>query len=144
MPVDLIEGHTNFLDVGFDVFGHLVSVMFCDDVKAELMRLHPAVGYIEDAEALIYKYTKEAKVEIFVKFDAKIGSIAHEAFHAIWNLFDYHGMKRDDEGMAYHLGYLVEHIVEAQIQALEAKNGTAEDSLRQQELENTGIFCCLL
>jgi hypothetical protein len=101
------------------------------------------VGDMEDAEALIYKYNHEAKVEIFVKFDAKIGSITHEAFHAIWNLFEYHGMKRDDEAMAYHLGWLAEQIVEAQIQALEAKNA-AVSRLQKQECADAGFVCCLL
>ena len=127
MPLMIRDGHTNFFDTGFEVFGHLVSVMFCDDVKATMAKIHPEIGRVDDAEALIYKYTRQAKSEIFIKFDAKVGSITHEAFHAVWNIFEYHGMKRDDEAMAYHLGYLVEEIVGAQIEALEAKNAESED-----------------
>lgn len=127
MPLTIADGHTNFFDTGFEVFGHLVSVMFCDDVKDTMVKLHPEVGRVNDAEALIYKYTHQAKSEIFIMFDAKVGSITHEAFHAVWNIFECHGMKRDDEAMAYHLGYLVEEIVGAQIEALEAKNAESED-----------------
>jgi hypothetical protein len=144
MPVRLIDGHTNFFDVGFEVFGHKVSIMFCDDVKREMIALHPEVGQIDDAEALCYMYKRAAMAEIFVKFNAKIGSISHEAFHAIWHLFEYHGMKKDDEGMAYHLGYLVEEIVGAQIQALEAKNAATERELQRQELEGSCIIYGLL
>lgn len=144
MPVTIQEGRTNFFDIGLDVFGHKVCVMFCDDIKHELLNLHPEVGRLIDAEALIYKYNHEAQVELFLRFDAKAGSIAHEAFHAVWNLYEYHGMKRDDEGMAYHLGYLVEAILEAQIEALEAKNAYVRNKVRNKELENAGVFYCLL
>jgi hypothetical protein len=127
VPLTIADGHTNFFETGFEVFGHLVSVMFCDDVKDTMVKLHPEIGRVNDAEALIYKYTCQAKSEIFIKFDAKFGSITHEAFHAVWNIFEYHGMKRDDEAMAYHLGYLVEAIVGAQIEALEARHAESED-----------------
>jgi hypothetical protein len=127
MSLMIHDGHTNFFDTGFEVFGHLVSVMFCDDVKNTMVKLHPEIGSVDDAEALIYKYTRQAKSEIFIKFDAKVGSITHEAFHAVWNLFAYHGMERDDEAMAYHMGYLVEALVGAQLEALEAKNAESED-----------------
>jgi hypothetical protein len=144
MPVRLTDGHTNFFDVGFEVFGHKVSIMFCDDVKREMMALHPEVGQIDDAEALCYMYKHAAMAEIFVKFNAKIGSISHEAFHAIWHLFEYHGMKQDDEGIAYHLGYLIEEIATAQIEALEAKNATTEHELQRPELKGSCIIYGLL
>lgn len=117
MPVTIKAGHSNFYDVAFQVLGHQVSIMFCDDVKRTMAEIHPEVGRIEDAAALIYKYNHAAKSEIFVKFDADIGSIVHESFHAVWNIFEYHGMKRDDEAMAYHMGFLVNEIARAQVEA---------------------------
>jgi hypothetical protein len=139
MSVVLKAGHSNFFDTGFDVFGHKVSIMFCDDVKHTFSELHPD-SKTNDAEALIYMYDGSAKSEIFLNFDADVGSVVHEASHAVWNLFEYHGVKLDDESLAYHLGYLVREISGAQKQAQEAKTEYA----RNKELENIGIFCCLL
>jgi hypothetical protein len=139
MSVVLKNGHSNFFDLGFDVFGHQVSVMFCDDVKHTLSELHPD-SKTDDAEAIIYMYDNEAKAEIFLRFEANVGSIVHESSHAVWNLFTYHGVKLDDEAFAYHLGYLVKEILRAQT---EAQEGKAEYA-RLKELENIGIFCCLL
>jgi hypothetical protein len=120
MPVNIRSGHSNFFDVAFGVFGHQVSAMFCDDVVRTMSEIHPKVK-VEDAAALIYKYHAAAKSEIFLKFDADIGSIVHEAHHAVWNIFEYHGLTKDDEAMAYHLGYLVNEIARAQVEAEEAK-----------------------
>jgi hypothetical protein len=133
LPVNIKAGQSNFFDIDFAVFGHQVSAMFCDNVRHTIAQIHPEVGTIDDAAALIYKYRAAAKSEIFVKFDADIGSIVHEAHHAVWNLFEYHGMKRDDEAMAYHLGFLVTEISRAQIEAEKAKEAYIESKRVEHE-----------
>jgi len=38
------------------------------------------------------------------------GTIAHEASHAVEELFNFTGVSRDEENFAYHLDYLVGRI----------------------------------
>lgn len=47
----------------------------------------------------------------FKKKDATPGTIAHEAWHAIYHMLkDFAGAEIEDETVAYHLGYLVDQI----------------------------------
>lgn len=140
MPALVNVGHSNFCDLGFDVFGYKVSVMFCDDVARAVHELHPIIASDHDATALTYTYSNEARSEIFFPFTTSAETIAHEAFHAVWHMVEYVGMKKDNECMAYHLGHLVGEIVKAKKEAQEAKL----EHIRNKELQNTGIFCCLL
>lgn len=140
MPVAVIQGHTNFFEAAFEAFGHKVSIMFCDDVKKAIAEQHPEAPKQDDAEALSYFYTTKAESELYFHFDVAAGTVAHEAFHAVWNLFEYHGVKSDDENIAYHLGYLVNEITLAQREARKVK----EDYARLKEQQNLGIVCWLL
>ena len=47
---------------------------------------------------------------IFVRPNVSTGTIAHECWHAVVNIFEYVGANIDNELMAYHLGYLTNEV----------------------------------
>ncbi len=51
---------------------------------------------------------------VYLRPDTEIGTIAHEMYHAVEGLMDFifPGAKRDEEVVAYHLGYIVDKAVE--------------------------------
>jgi hypothetical protein len=48
---------------------------------------------------------------IFFPYDVSVGTIAHERWHVIRNMMKFVGIELDSETVAYHLGYMVNHIV---------------------------------
>lgn len=119
MKTKKIDGVSEMQFIDFVVFGHTVGVIFATDIRKAMMERHGEK--LDDANAATFCYTSKARSELFFPFNAKIRTIAHEAVHAIWNLFDYHGMKRSNEGMAYHIGYLVGEILKCRALALQSK-----------------------
>jgi hypothetical protein len=47
---------------------------------------------------------------IFLKSNTSAGTVAHEAWHAIRHMMQRMGVELDNEGVAYHLSYLVDEI----------------------------------
>ena len=47
---------------------------------------------------------------IFLKSTASVGTIAHECYHAVCNMFKHIGTDMDEEMVAYHIGFLVDEI----------------------------------
>lgn len=47
---------------------------------------------------------------LFINSNASSGTISHECYHAICNLFKYIDAEHEEEMFAYHLSYLVDEI----------------------------------
>lgn len=59
-----------------------------------------------DADAVTIKRDSNMTM-IFFKHRPALGTIAHEAYHAICQMLEWAGAKQDEETVAYHLGYTV-------------------------------------
>ena len=111
------ESPTKF--VNFTVFGHGVGVMFTTDVRKSLKEHFGLTA--NDAQAVCYRYNSKARSVLIFNYDAGVGTVSHECFHAIWNMFKYHRVKLSNEGVAYHLGYLVRSVYALQGAARKSK-----------------------
>lgn len=93
--------------ITFPVFGYQVRVIFSADVQKTCRRLRENPGECEACficrEDLPHGY-------IVFHLAPDEGTIAHEASHAVQEMFRRAGAKRDEEVFAYHLGFLVERI----------------------------------
>ena len=56
----------------------------------------------------------EGRSFVFLKHNASAGNVAHESWHVVRRMMNWLGVDLDNEAVAYHLGYLVNRIVEAQ------------------------------
>ncbi len=73
--------------------------------------MEPQIG--ENSEAFTLGSIPGGYSIIYLKKDAKIGTIAHESYHAVKHLMKFIGSPGDDgEVVAYHLGYIVDKAVE--------------------------------
>lgn len=106
------------LVIYFPVFSNYkVTVLLCEQ---------PIVAgrYVADRDYLSEPPTSVSESDAFTKTsdygyatihlrpNSPIGDIAHESYHAISGLMRWLGAKHEDEVIAYHLGYLVDKIVE--------------------------------
>lgn len=73
-------------------------------------------GDIRFTEGLAVHYSND-KAEhsyIFLKWNCSMGTVAHEAYHVVRRVFEWHNVAMENEAVAYHLGYLVSEILKAQ------------------------------
>jgi hypothetical protein len=105
----------------FDVFAkYQVRIIFTDDLmKSTDARITKMPS--TNADACVYN-TLLGRSYIFLKNTSPPGTVAHEAWHVVRNIFTYVGVKKfDDETVAYHLDYLVEAIYKFKEQILKAE-----------------------
>jgi len=100
----------------FEVFGWRVFFIYTSNVKETREALSHKVGALETSlENCPALHSYNAKLnDSFVIFNntATIGDLAHECFHVLWRMFISHGVELDNETTAYHLGFLVDKIVD--------------------------------
>lgn len=53
---------------------------------------------------------------IFIPYGSSTGSMAHEAYHAVRHMLDECSIELENEVVAYHLGYLMNEIVDLALQ----------------------------
>lgn len=113
------EGSSTIMDVNFPVFGYCIGVLFADDVNKTAG--HYFKGFVpeEGTYAFHFPFKGENRSMIFLPFKADAGTIAHEAYHAVRRMLEHIGIglyedagttQLDNEGVAYHLGYLIQRI----------------------------------
>jgi hypothetical protein len=103
--------------------GYRVYVVFTEDIAKSRMARYGTVGNAPGADAL---FTRGAGGygHLFYKPAAAAGVIAHEAWHALWAMFKWAGVKKwDNETVAYHLGYLVGTVSRFQAKVLKRRLG---------------------
>jgi hypothetical protein len=55
-------------------------------------------------------HDKNGQTWMFLSDGVSQGTVAHEAFHVMYEIHDYIGAKVENEMLAYHLGYLVNEV----------------------------------
>jgi len=72
---------------------------------------------------------------LFFKRDNSDGIIAHEAWHAVFSMFEWAGAELDNEMVAYHLSYLVDRIAsfKSHIEFWESNQSSKEEAVNGNE-----------
>lgn len=91
--------------------GYVVHIIFSDDIVASCTKRYGSCKSRDTAMAFVRNSTVDGRTQMFFPMNANEGTIAHEAWHVIFSMFDWCGVREfDNEFTAYHLGYLVERI----------------------------------
>jgi hypothetical protein len=85
--------------------GYEVRVILAGNVTRTCSRIQPGFGYC--IAAFIPGEDSKRRGYLVLGLTPDAGTIAHEASHAIQELFRWAGARRDEETFAYHLDYLV-------------------------------------
>lgn len=100
----------------FQVFSNFtLRVVIADDIEAAAHYVADR-DYTEDptgelGDAVCISSPAGGYANVFLKPDCSIGTIAHESYHAVHALMEFIGAY-DEEIIAYHLGFVVDAIVE--------------------------------
>ena len=96
--------------VTFPVFSkYRVHLIFAKDIHKSLDVRYGDTSRHGDADAFC-RHSKDGHTHIFMPFGVTDNTIAHECWHAVFEMFDYVAAGLDNESVAYHLGYLVEQV----------------------------------
>lgn len=98
--------------VELSVFPYTVHFIYTDDISKSRKERDCILGTENESYNCdgLHSYPKDFSSSwIFFTEMSSIGTISHECFHAVWNMFRYLGAKHNNEMMAYHLGYLVDN-----------------------------------
>ena len=100
-----------------------VHVIFTEDIVKSRMGRYGTAGAAGSGQTgALHSSTVDGHSHLFYKPTASAEIITHEAFHAIWAMFNWTGVKDwDNETTAYHLGYLVGRITTFQSKVLRGK-----------------------
>lgn len=100
--------------IDFPVFAdYRVNVIVTQDIEKCMKKRKDCAGIeFEGDEAAITVHDEDVpqSLIIFGKH-TDIGTITHESWHALFNMFKHMGAQLEEETVAYHLGYLVNEIV---------------------------------
>lgn len=97
--------------VTFPVFSnYTVYIVFTDSISESKFKRYGNRDETDNAHGL-HVSTKSGDSHLLYKIeDAPTGILAHEAWHAIFRMFEWAGVELDNESVAYHLGYLVQRV----------------------------------
>jgi hypothetical protein len=74
----------------------------------------------EGTDALTLTAAESGDTHMFLQRGASAGVVAHESWHAIYAMFKWAGVKKfDNEVVAYHLGHLVDRVIDFQLKVLQ-------------------------
>lgn len=91
--------------------GYVAHIIFSDDIVKSCRARYGSCNSRDSAIAFVRHSVIDGRTHMFFPMDADPGTIAHEAWHVVYHMFDWVGVKDfDNEFTAYHLGYLVEQI----------------------------------
>lgn len=110
---------SKFTIVNFPVFEYKICVEFTSDFKKSMLANDQTKEFANEDHDVTNAWTIRGKDGsdisfIFLKLDARASTLAHEAWHAIQHMLEYHGVKLDGEVVAYHLTYLIEKMIDLQ------------------------------
>ena len=94
--------------VKFPVYGYEVRVILSRDVRRTCQRLQAGDSYC--VACFIPGEDSKRRGYLVLPLAPDEDTIAHEASHAVRELFRWAGAKTDEEAFAYHLGFLVGRI----------------------------------
>ena len=103
--------------IEFPVFGYNIYAVYTEDIQTSRDKRANLIGALD--EVLLptvdgmHSYNKlNTEGWIFFTPFSSTGTIAHECFHALWQMFEYFGANLENEIVAYHLGYLLDIILD--------------------------------
>lgn len=102
--------------INFDIFGYTLNVIYTDNIEESRANLSHKIGRISPSlnkytDGLFSYHADEPESYIFFVPKSSIGTIGHEASHALWEMFRYYGCELEDETFAYHLGYVIDKCI---------------------------------
>lgn len=122
------------LQLGFPIFSNYqVVIVFTENIPASVAYLSDRdyfnTPYVGASTAACHLLPEDRGIG-YVLFPLRIhaGAIAHECWHAIYGLMNFAGVKFEDEFIAYHLGYLVQQVVEHQAKLVRRENAHSRRS----------------
>jgi hypothetical protein len=108
---------------------YFVHVIFTDSIARSRKARYGTEGAAEGAAALS-SVAVGGHGHLFFKLDNSEGIIAHEAWHAVFRMFEWAGAELDNEMVAYHLSYLVDRIASfrSHIEFLESNQSSKNEA----------------
>ena len=103
--------------IEFPVFvDYCVHVEFTDNLERSMAKYKQTenIPCGEDTHAIAVHVEDAGLSFMFLPYDVNVGTIAHECWHVVKNMMDYHGVELDSETTAYHLGYMVNKVFKFQ------------------------------
>jgi hypothetical protein len=119
----------------FEVWSnYAVHIVFTDDLAKSRIARYGSAGAAGDiGTGALFTRGNGGYGHLFFQIDACARVLTHEAWHAVWAMFEWAGVKDwDNETVAYHLGYLVGKISDFQAKVL----GVKSSSRKQDEHGN--------
>ena len=116
------------------IVNYFVHVVFTDNIARSRKGRYGTEGAAEGAAALS-SVAANGHGHLFFKPGNSEGIIAHEAWHAVYRMFEFAGAELDNEMVAYHLSYLVDRIAtfRQQIEFTESNQSNTEEASHGSE-----------
>jgi hypothetical protein len=121
--------------IKFPVFAdYTIHVIFTDSIARSRKGRYGTEGAAEGAAAMS-SVAVGGHGHLFFKRENSAGIIAHEAWHAIYRMFEYLGSELDNEMVAYHLTYLVDKILSflAHIEFWESNQSSRKQATNERQ-----------
>ena len=99
--------HERSKTVKFPVFGYKIQVVVTEDLKKSLEKR----GLDPSSCTSVHGYWdgKAFSVLLF-QTNPRVGTVAHECWHAVRRMLKFHEAEFENEVVAYHLGYLTQQV----------------------------------
>ena len=102
--------------INFPVFGYEFRVCYTDNIQKTRDKDNMILGALKSdlgewVDGLHSNNKRYPYSYIYFTQKTSDGVIAHEVFHAIWQMFKYIGAKNENEVFAYHLSYSLDEIL---------------------------------
>jgi hypothetical protein len=88
-----------------------VNVILTTDIEKSRQKINEKIddiGISETTNGMCVSRRDLSVSWLLLGFDATAEVVAHECWHAIWELSQWAGAELENETVAYHLGYLVQ------------------------------------
>jgi hypothetical protein len=109
------------LNLPFSVFANYeIRVIVADDIEKAAWYITDRdylrdPGNTTDSAAFTINSPAGGYSLVFIRPDSGVGTIAHESYHAVCGMLDMIGANEEHEIVAYHLGFVVDAIIEFQM-----------------------------
>jgi hypothetical protein len=99
------------ITVVFPVFGNYsIEIVVAKDATKARKERDDVYGAFEGPFYALHSFNKEGNALLVFPQGVKIGTIAHECFHAVIAMMDWIGNDASNECAAYHTGYLTQKV----------------------------------
>jgi hypothetical protein len=102
---------------------YTVHIEICEDIFKAMQKYPPTANHWhpEGTDACTMISKKQNMAYVFLPIDVRAGTLAHEIWHVVRDMFIAIEATLEDELIAYHLGYLVDETTELIRRAKNAK-----------------------